>query len=286
MRKSSFVLILTIVVALAGACGLLASPAPQPQLSATDLPPRATALSELPDTWTPVPSSTPTLTPFPSPTIAPTQDPENYRIDLVMDAETIPYPAEFSDRTGWITMDGKTAAVSLPPSFEILDLLSPLMEAMQGMVETFAEGFVEFAEELGEELGATPAATLEPVQLEELPDFDFLIALEESTQSSVLLVSAERGPDTTTEDLINQTLTNLEGDFQVTARQVYSGSSLPTERVFLDTTNETQGPGKLVVYGILGDEKAWNLIFSTSADLFQNYLPRFESAADSFTPRP
>lgn len=286
MRRISVSVILIIGAILASACGLLAPPAPQPQLSATDLPPKATALSRLPDTWTPVPSTTPSLTPPPSPTVTPTQDPENYRIDLVMVPEVIPYPTQFADRTGWIRMEGDTAAVSLPPSFEVLDLVGPLMEAMLGLMQAFADSFVDFAEDLGEELGATPEATLEPVDLGELPDFDFLVALEESTQSTALLISAERVPETTTEDLLNEALTNLESDFLVTARQVYTDAPLPMERVILEIEDEELGRGVQVVYVILGPEAAWNLIFATSAELAPEYLPLFESAADSFTPLP
>jgi hypothetical protein len=278
--------VFSAVVLLAGACGLLAPAAPQPQLSATDLAPKATALSELPDTWTPVPSPTPSLTPEPSPTVTPTQDPDNYRVELALPAEIVPYPAEFADRTGWILMAGDTAAVSLPPTFQVLDLVGPLMEAMLSLMEAFAEGFVDFAEDLSEELGATPATTPEAVDFGELPDFDFLIALEESTQSSALLISAERGPETTTQDLLNEALSNLEADFQVSARQLYSDSPLAMERVILEVEDEELGPGLQVVYVILGQEAAWNLIFSAPRELAPEYLPLFESAADSFTPMP
>ncbi|MEJ2413042.1 MAG: hypothetical protein P8Y34_08615, partial [Anaerolineales bacterium] len=269
---------------LASACGL--APAAPPPPSATLGTPKATALSELPPTWTLAPTATLLPTKTPRPTATPTQDPNNYRIDLVMPAEIAPYPDQFVDRTGWIMLEGKTAAVSLPPSFVALDIVSPLMEMMQGMVEAFAEGFTDFAESLGDELGTTPETTPEPIDLGELPAFDFLIALEESSQSTVLLVSAGRGPETTTEDVLNEGLSNLESEFLVTSRERYNEAPLPMERVILSIENEELGRGVQVVYAILGPDAAWNLIFATSADLADHYLPIFESAADSFVPHP
>ncbi len=284
MRNYRFLFILTILALLSGACSLVPTAPTLP--SATPGTPQATALSELPDTWTPAPTATSLPTKTPRPSTTPTQDPDNYQIALVLPAETIPYPSSHPDRTGWQTVTGKTATISIPPTFEVLDVAGPMMEMMYGLMEAFTEGFVELAQDVGEELGATPQATLAPLELNELPDFDFIVALEEATQSTIILVSEEMGPDTTTEDLINSALSSFQGDFRVSTRQVLSGAPLEMERVILDVTDPELGPGKQVVYGLLGQEKAWNLMFGVSADQLEDYLPLFENVVDSLTSQP
>lgn len=284
MRNFRLVLVLSAVSLLASACGW--APAAPPPPSASLGTPKATALSELPPTWTPAPTTTPLPTKTPRPSATPTQDPDNYQIALVLPAETIPYPSSLPDRTGWQTVTGKTATIMIPPSFEVLDFAGTMMEMMYGLMEAFAEGFVEMAQDLGEELGATPQATLAPLELNELPDFDFIIAQEEGTQASIILVSEDWEPDTTTEDLINSALSNFQGDFQVASRQIFSGAPLEMERVILNVTDPELGPGKQVVYGVLGQGKAWNLMFGVSADQLDTYLPWFESVVDSLTSQP
>lgn len=282
MIRWTFISMTSAVFFLATACGSLPGPAPAPQLSATDLVPKATALSELPPTWTLEPTPTSSPTPQPSPTPLPTQDPSAYRIDLVLDPQEVSYPKELSDREGWKQVIGKTASLSLPASFEELDVAGVFLDMMFGMMQAFAEGFLEFAGDLG----AAPQATPEGFDLGEPPGVDFLLAIEETSRSAVILASVERSPETTTEDLLNQALSGGESEFQVAAREVYLDSPLAMERVILDVMDEELGAGKQVIYAILGDTLGWNLIFTTPADLYPEYLPLFESVVDSFAPLP
>lgn len=281
IRSISFT-VLTVVILLTASCGLTQSPAPQPQLSATVLLPRATAMSALPATWTLVPTLTPSPTLAPSPTPIPTQDPAHYRIDLVMAPAEVSYPSETADRTGWTLIEGKTANIEVPSNFEVLDFVDVFMEMMFGVMEAFMDGFVEFAGELGEE----PQATAENIDLGELPEFDFLLAVEESSQSAIIMVSVERFPNTTTEDLLNEALSDSDTDFQVISREIYLNSPFPMERLILDVVDEELGPGKQVIYAILGEQTAWNLVFTTPENLFENNLPLFESVVDSLVPLP
>jgi hypothetical protein len=243
-------------------------------------------MSALPPTWTPEPSPTLSPTPEPSPTPLPTQDPSAYRIDLVLDPVEINYPGVTADRTGWKLVNGKTASLFIPASFEVLDFAGVFMELMFGVMQAFAEGFAEFAGDLGEELGATPQATQTEIDLGEPPEFDFVIAVEEASQSAIILASVEIGPETTTEDLLNEALSDSETGFQVAAREVYLDSPYPTERVILDVTDEVLGAGVQVIYVILGDEMGWNLVFACPADLYEGYLPLFENVVDSFSAIP
>lgn len=281
IRSISFT-VLTVVILLTASCGLTQSPAPQPQLSATVLLPRATAMSALPATWTLVPTLTPSPTLAPSPTPIPTQDPAHYRIDLVMAPAEVSYPSETAYRTGWTLIEGKTANILVPSNFEVLDFVDVFMEMMFGVMEAFMDGFVEFAGELGEE----PQATAENIDLGELPEFDFLLAVEESSQSAIIMVSVERFPNTTTEDLLNEALSDSDTDFQVISREIYLNSPFPMERLILDVVDEELGPGKQVIYAILGEQTAWNLVFTTPENLFENNLPLFESVVDSLVPLP
>lgn len=175
--------------------------------------------------------------------------------------------------------------MSIPPSYEVLDFAGAFVEMMFGFVEAFAEGFTEFAEDLGEELGVTPQVIEEMPELE-VPLFDFIIAVEETSQSAIILVSVDRGPETTTEDLINQALTDSEVEFQLVTREILTDAPYPMERVFLDIEDEELGPGRQVIYVILGDKNAWNLIFAGPSGLFDQNLLLYEAVINSFTPLP
>jgi hypothetical protein len=282
--KKIIPLISTITILITGSCGLLNfPPAPQPQLSATDPVPRATAMSELPPTWTPEPTYTPSPTPPPSPTPTATHDPSMFDIQAVMTPAAVPYSPGGTDISGWKLIEGKTASIKIPPTFEIMDFAGLFMEMMFGVMETLAEGMVEMVEGIGEELGVTPEAAIESPELGEPPDFDFILAMEESTQSAIVLVSVERGPETTTEYLLNEALTGNETPPQPLSREVFVDAPYPMERVILNVEDEEQGPGKQIIYVILGEDMAWNLVFGVSDGLYDQYLPLYESVVDSFT---
>ncbi len=282
MKKYSLPIIISLILLIGTSCGLIEPVAPQPLLSATDNPPLATAMSELPPTWTPIPTLTPTPTLPPSPTPLPTQDPENYRINLILTPVAVNFPVDPDSRTGWKMLEGKTASMSIPPSYEVLDFAGVFIDLMFGVMEAFAEGFTEMALDLGEELGVTPEADLETPDLGELPEIDFLIAVEEASQSAIIIASVDITSTTTTEDLINQALSNTDVVFHPLERQSYPDAPFPMERVILDVVDEEQGPGKQIIYVILGEDMGWNVVFTTPADLFEQNLLLSESAIHSF----
>jgi hypothetical protein len=290
IKKISILLALLIIVLIAG-CDLLDQPAPQPQLSATDIVPKATALSELPPTWTLAPTPTITNTLPPSPTNPPptaTLDPNLYNINAVMTPVVVAtHPASPVDTTNWKRIDGQTASILIPPTYEELDFAGMFMEMMFGIMEGFMEGMEDFAEDLGEELGATPQSTIEMPELEEPPPFDFVLAMEESSQSAIILASVERDPGTTTEVLLNEALSDGEEEEEIdlVIREEIIGGDFPMERVILDVDDPELGPGKQIIYVILGPEMGWNLVFTSPANLFENNLSIFETVVHSFSPQ-
>lgn len=290
MSRSNILLLLSLLILPNASCGLLPGPTapPPPQPSSTSSLIKATAMSEFPPTWTTAPTLVPTLTYTPSPTSPPptgTPDPNAYNIESVMTPVSIVIPADTADISGWTRLEGNTAAISIPSSYEVMDFSGAFVEMMFGIVEVFAESFTEFAEDLGEELGATPQVSEEISDLE-IPLFDFIIAIDETNQSAIILVNVDRGPETTTEYLINQALTDSEGEFQLVTREILTNAPYPMERVILDVEDEEMGPGKQVIYVILGDENAWNLIFAGPSELFDQNLPSYEAIINSFTPLP
>ena len=283
--KRIVLLLSTVIILATSSCGLLSPPAaPQPQLSATDPVPKATAMSELPPTWTPEPTYTPSHTPPPSPTPTATHDPNMYNINAVMTPVSVSYTPGELDTSGWKTIEGDTASIMVPPSYEVLDFAGVFMEMMFGVMEGLMEGMMDMAEGLGEELGVTPETPLEAPDLGEVPDFDFILTMEESTQSAIILVSVERGPDTTTQYLIDEALTDNETPPQPISRELFLDAPFPMERVILNVEDEENGPGKQIVYVILGEEMAWNMVFGVSDGLYEQYLPIFEAVVDSFAP--
>jgi len=286
MKKSVLIILLSIVIFFTSSCDLLNTSAPPPQLSATDIVPKATAMSELPPTWTPEPTLTPTSTSPPSPTPTATLDPSLYNISAQMTPVAIAYPSVGVDTTGWTRIEGKTALISIPPSYEVLDFANVFIEMMFGVMEAFTEGFIEFAEEIGEELGVTPEATLEEPDFSEMPEIDFILAIEETSQSAIFFINVDREPDTTTEIIINQALMDTETDFQLSTREVLTDGPYPIERIILDIEDEELGAGKQIIYVILGETTAWNIVFSTPLSLFDQNLPIYESVILSFSPVP
>ncbi len=290
MSRSIIIFLLSLLILLNTACGMVPSSAPPPPLESSPTPSTiiATAMLELPATWTTAPSLEPTFTFTPSPTSPPptaTPDPNAYNIGAVMTPAAVDYPLDTLDISGWTRVEGNTASMSIPPSYEVMDFADAFVEMMFTFVEAFAEGFTEFAQELGEELGATPQVTKEMSDLE-VPPLDFIIAVEETSQSAIILVNVDRGPETTTEDLINQALTDSEAGFQLVTREILTDAPYPMERVILDVEDEELGPGKQVIYVILGDQIAWNVIFAAPSVLFDQNLPLYESAINSFSPLP
>ena len=75
-----------------------------------------------------------------------------------------------------------------------------------------------------------------------------------------------------------------DANFQVIAREHYLDAPFPMERVILAVTDEEYGKGKQIIYVILGEEQGWNLVFTMPEDLYDDYLPLYESVVDSFTP--
>lgn len=212
MPRSIIVSLLTLLILPNASCGLVPWPTapPPPQPSPTSSIIKATAMSEFPPTWTTAPTLVPTLTYTPSPTSPPptaTPDPNAYNIEAVMTPVSIVIPADTADTSGWTRIEGYTAAISIPSSYEVLDFSGAFAEMMFGIVEVFAESFTEFAEDLGEVLGTTPQVT-EEISDFEVPLFDFIIAIDETSQSAIILINVDRGPETTTEYLINQALTD------------------------------------------------------------------------------
>ncbi len=286
MKKSILLILLSTVIIFTSSCDLLNTPAPPPQLSATDIVPKATAMSELPPTWTLEPTLTPSSTSPPSHTPTATLDRAQYNISAWMTTVAIVYPSIGVDTSGWTRIEGKTALISIPPSYEVLDFASIFLEMMFGVMEAFTEGFIEFAEDIGEELGVTPEATLEEPDLGEMPEIDFILAIEETSQSAIIFVNVDREPDTTTEILLNQALTDTEAEFQLSTREVLTDGPFPIERVILDIEDEELGPGKQIIYVILGETTAWNVVFTTPLSLFDQNMPIYESVITSFSPVP
>ncbi|NQS91128.1 MAG: hypothetical protein HQ574_01850, partial [Chloroflexi bacterium] len=113
---------------------------------------------------------------------------------------------------------------------------------------------------------------------------DFILTIEETSQSAIILASVDRTLETTTEGLLNEALSGSDTLFEVSTRELYVNSPYPMERVILDIEDEELGPGKQIIYVILGENLAWNLVFTCPADLYDQYLVYFEGVVDSFSP--
>jgi hypothetical protein len=84
--------------------------------------------------------------------------------------------------------------------------------------------------------------------------------------------------------MLNDALSNEEGiEPKIISREIYQDSPVAMERVVLQVDDPELGLGKQVIYVLLAENMGWNLVFVTSDDLFDSYLPLFESVVDSFS---
>ena len=287
MPKTSFVFLSLVLMVSVSACDLLSPPPPPPQPpTMTASPLQVTPLAELPPTWTPAPTLTPTITLTPSPTSPPptaTPNLDDFDIEAMMTEVPATSSPDLPGTADWKTISGQTASFQVPPGYQEIDLGEGFGQLMQAFFEFFGETLNELAEEINPALESTPQSTAAALEEEPLPGFDFLIALNEETTSAVVLYSEERTMRLTTEDLLNQALTGTETDFQLNSRQDIVDAERPTERVILDVMDPEFGPGKQIVYGVLGEDFAWTLIFTTPAAAMDQNLPIFEAVVASLT---
>jgi len=288
MPKTSFLFPSLVLIVSVSACDLLTPLPPPPQAATmTTSPLQVTPLAELPPTWTPAPTLTPTITLTPSPTSPPptaTPNLDDFDIEAMMTEVPATSLPDLPETANWKTISGQTASFQVPPGYQEIDLGQGFGQLMQAFFEFFGETLNELAEEINPALESTPRSTAAPLEEETLPWFDFLIALNEETTSAVVLYSEERTTRLTTEDLLNQALTGTETNFQLNTRQEIVDAQRPTERVILDVMDAEFGPGKQIIYGVLGEDYAWTLIFTSPAASFGEELPVFEAVAASINP--
>jgi len=289
MRKSILLTIILLGLLLTAGCGLLpeSNPQPPPQPTATDSPFKATPLSELPPTWTPAPTLTPTITFTPSPTTPPptaTPNWNDFDIQAMMTPVTSSVSQELPDTGSWETMTGSTASMKIPPGYEVLDLGEGFGELMSALFGAFIEGFSELASEMGEELTGTPLPVEDPPELEELPAFDFLIAVDPTGMNAFILTGSAYNEGLTTEGLINQSLTESDNEPQLISREVLTDAPYPMERVILEVDDPELGPGRQAIYAVLGDQAAWTVVYAAPAADFEAGLLEAEAAVLSISP--
>lgn len=285
MKYTLPVILVSILMILVTGCTLLSSPPPIP--SATVGSPEATALDALPPTWTAAPTLTPSPTDPPTPTVPPptaTANLDNFDIAAMMTPVGATHSPVQPSTATWNLIQGQTASLLVPPSYKVVDLGEEFGAMMEALVEGFVDAFSEFSEDLTEAMEITPEATGEIPELENFPEMEFLLALDEADSTAIVLTSEVRTPGLSTEKIINETLTGLDGDFTLITREMIENADRPTERVILDVDNPEMGPERNLIYGMVGEEHAWILILSSPREAFQTNLPIFEAVASSLTP--
>ena len=177
-------------------------------------------MSELPPTWTPAPNPH-TISHYSPQPNSPAHPGSGQLPDRPgHDAGSCQLPMDLADRTGWKILEGKTASISIPPTYKVLDFAGVFMEMMFGVMEAFAEGFIELA--VNSEKSWVPhRSEIETPDLGEMPDIDFIIAMEEASQSAIILVTVDIASCNHNEDLLNEALSDREYRFSILSREKY-----------------------------------------------------------------
>lgn len=289
MRKFHLLTLLVLGLMLMAGCGLLpaSNPPSPPQPTATDSPYKATPLSELPPTWTPAPTFTPTITFTPSPTTPPptaTPNWNNFDIQAMMTPVTVSISSQNPGTEGWQTIAGSTFRMKIPPDYQVIDLGEGFGELMSAFFSAFMEGFSEFAAEMGAELSETAVPTQESPELAEFPEFDFQIAIDSSGLSAFIISGSEYTEGITTEELINQSLTNFDGEFLLLSREVITDTEYQIERVVIEIDDPDLGIGNQAIYAVLGDQNAWTVIYAAPLEQYETEQFAAEAAVLSLSP--
>ena len=278
----TFTLLLTLT-----ACGTGDQSAPP--LTLTPRPATVTPLQDLPDTWTPQPTATPsptspaTATPLPpSPTL--TETISSSEITPSLSAMTPVQVTQLSHSgipANWQQVEAETASFSLPPYLKVLDMGSGMGEMMRLLMAGFIEGFSDMAEEIGQEFGATPQATLDLSELDDLPAFDLVMAMDENQLVVMMMTGEELEEPPTIEQSLNEALGNVDAEYELIRKEIVTDAPQPTARVFLTVDDEVQGKGKQVLYVLHKDNMRWTFYFAAPLDTFEDHLPDFEQVINS-----
>ncbi len=290
MRKLQVLITLGILllstVSLSG-CDILLAQQSSPPPEATEGEPRATALSKLPPTWTPAPTFTPTITFTPSPTTPPpsaTPNWNNFDIQAMMTPVNVSISPQNPGTEGWQTIAGSTFRMKIPPDYQAIDLGEGFGELMSAFFSAFMEGFAEFAAEMGEELSETTVPTQETPELAEFPDFDFQIAIDSNRLSAFIISGSKYVEGITTEDLINQSLTNFDEEFLLLSREIITDTEYQIERVVIEIDDPDLGIGNQAIYAVLDDQNAWTVMFAAPLEQFESEQFGAEAAVLSLSP--
>ncbi len=262
-----------------------------PSFTPTTQPATVTPLANLPDTWTPQPTFTPSPTsptPLPhSPT--PSQTISTLKITSSLPAMTpvrVTHAPQVEIPAEWQRVEAETISFRLPPYLEVMDLGSGMGELFQLFIQGFAEGFSDVAEELGQEFGATPQSTPDLSQLDDLPAFDLVMALDETQLVAMMMTGEEMEEPVSLEESLNEALSNVDTDFELLRKEIVDNAPQPTARVFLTVDDEEEGKGKQVLYVIQEGDMRWTFYFASALETFPDYKPDFEAVIDSVAINP
>jgi hypothetical protein len=187
-----------------------------------------------------------------------------------------------SNDAGWQRVETRLAEFMLPGSYQVIDLGSGFSDFFGAFAQGFVEGMGEFAGEIAGEMGLTPT----PLVVEDLDQaftFDFLLALEEDLQTSVVLVSEPMETPPELEESMRASLGSMEGDLKILGWQLIEDRTVPTGRILVEATVPESGEtGRALIFVFLSPTQRWNLIYQTSAELFPSELATFEQSAASF----
>lgn len=277
-----FFLIAAPALAACSAGGAAGAPTGAPTAESTQL--RVT----LPPAWTATPSET--LVPA-----TPTTTPTSHPAVLAARQTATAWPAlrvmavgAGADSTGWQRLEFPTGSLLVPPAFEPIDPRR-VDDSITGFMQGLAASLVEAMPAQSTPPPGAPTPTA--LSLEGLTSafgFDFLVAEDAADRLTVFVVGGPLPEGLDLETLMTEAAGLLQGEVEITAREIVGGAPRSTGRVFVRLFDRARGTTEdRAIYVILEGVQAWFVSYrALDFEPFGDMLPTFETIALSLEPTP
>jgi len=193
-----------------------------------------------------------------------------------------------ADSTGWQRLEFPTGSLLVPPAFEPIDPRR-VDDSITGFMQGLAASLVEAMPAQSTPPPGAPTPTA--LSLEGLTSafgFDFLVAEDAADRLTVFVVGGPLPEGLDLEALMTEAAGLLQGEVEITAREIVGGAPRSTGRVFVRLFDRARGTTEdRAIYVILEGVQAWFVSYrALDFEPFGDMLPTFETSALSLAPTP
>ena len=244
----------------------------------------------LPPTWTPAPTNTLQPSPTRKPTQAATSTPTVPSAFITSLAQITSIaitasPLENEELANWQQIDTDNAEIWVPGDYQVFNFSDGFDEAFAQLFTGMTEAFVEAFSEIAEEEGGDPLPTVDSSEFEQDFPVDLVVAFDESSFTSVLLVAEPVEDETDLEMEMNRAvIEQLDPSVNLLDRVIVELPNFDAGRLIFEGVDQESGLlVKQVAYIILQGDKVWSIVYGTASDFFDDLFPTvFETSIKTF----